>query len=51
MSSRPATDMTPTIGDVGGRSVVLAYGSVAAEYEALQTRAACSTAAIGDDFA
>jgi glycine cleavage system aminomethyltransferase T len=26
-----------TIGDVGGRSVVLAYGSVAAEYEALQS--------------
>ena len=29
-----------THGDVGGRSVVLAYGSVAAEYEALQSRAA-----------
>jgi len=29
-----------TRGDVGGRSVVLAYGSVAAEYEALQSRAA-----------
>jgi folate-binding protein YgfZ len=29
-----------TIGDVGGRSVVLAYGSVAAEYEALHSRAA-----------
>ena len=29
-----------TTGDVGGRSVVLAYGSVAAEYEALHTRAA-----------
>jgi folate-binding protein YgfZ len=27
-------------GEVGGQSVVLAYGSVAAEYEALQTRAA-----------
>ena len=27
---------TATRGDVGGRSVVLAYGSVAAEYEALQ---------------
>jgi folate-binding protein YgfZ len=40
MSTRPATEMSPTIGDVGGRSVVLAYGSVAAEYEALQTRAA-----------
>jgi len=31
---------TTTIGDVGGRSVVLAYGSVAAEYEALHARAA-----------
>lgn len=29
-----------TVGDVGGRSVVLAYGSIAAEYEALQSRAA-----------
>ncbi|MES2178403.1 MAG: hypothetical protein V4550_11145 [Gemmatimonadota bacterium] len=29
-----------TLGDVGGRSVVLAYGSVAAEYEALRTRSA-----------
>ena len=29
-----------TVGDIGGRSVVLAYGSVAAEYEALQTRSA-----------
>ncbi|MEP6990927.1 MAG: hypothetical protein ABJA80_08370, partial [bacterium] len=29
-----------THGDVAGRSVVLAYGSVAAEYEAMQTRAA-----------
>ncbi|MDB4879418.1 MAG: hypothetical protein JWL60_864 [Gemmatimonadetes bacterium] len=28
---------TPSIGEVGGRSVVLAYGSVAAEYEALHT--------------
>ena len=28
------------VGDVGGRSVVLAYGSMAAEYEALHTRAA-----------
>jgi len=35
-SNAPST----TVGDVGGRSVVLAYGSVAAEYEALQTRAA-----------
>ena len=32
--------LTATHGDVGGRSVVLAYGSVAAEYEALQSRAA-----------
>jgi tRNA-modifying protein YgfZ len=31
---------TSTVGDVGGRSVVLAYGSVAAEYEALHSRAA-----------
>ena len=38
MSTRPAT--SATLGDVGGRSVVLAYGSVAAEYEALHTRAA-----------
>ena len=30
----------PSIGEVGGRSVVLAYGSVAAEYEALHTNAA-----------
>ena len=30
----------PTVGDVGGRSVVLAYGSVNGEYEALHTRAA-----------
>lgn len=29
-----------TLGDLAGRSVVLAYGSVAAEYEALQSRAA-----------
>ncbi len=29
-----------TVGDVGGRSVVLAYASVAAEYEALQSHAA-----------
>ena len=29
-----------SVGDVGGRSVVLAYGSVAAEYEALQSRSA-----------
>ncbi|MDB4887042.1 MAG: hypothetical protein JWN79_2480 [Gemmatimonadetes bacterium] len=32
--------MPPSIGDVGGRSVVLAYGSVAAEYEALHRHAA-----------
>jgi len=36
--SRPESGAT--IGDVGGRSVVLAYGSVAAEYEALHARAA-----------
>ena len=35
-----ASPLGPTIGDVGGRSVVLAYGSVSAEYEALHTRAA-----------
>jgi folate-binding protein YgfZ len=29
-----------TVGDVGGRTVVLAYGSIAAEYDALQSRAA-----------
>ena len=40
MSTRPVPESGPTIGDVGGRSVVLAYGSVAAEYEALHTRAA-----------
>ena len=31
---------TASIGDVGGRSVVLAYGSVAVEYEAMHTGAA-----------
>ncbi|MEP6617913.1 MAG: hypothetical protein ABJE47_01310 [bacterium] len=31
---------TATFGDLGGRSVVLAYGSVAAEYDALHSRAA-----------
>ena len=41
MSTRSvASQPGPTIGDVGGRSVVLAYGSVSAEYEALHTRAA-----------
>ena len=40
MSSRSVSETTPTIGDVGGRSVVLAYGSVSAEYEALHNRAA-----------
>ena len=41
MSTRSvASPPGPTIGDVGGRSVVLAYGSVSAEYEALHTRAA-----------
>jgi folate-binding protein YgfZ len=38
MSAGPAS--TATVGDVGGRSVVLAYGSVAVEYEALRSRAA-----------
>jgi folate-binding protein YgfZ len=38
----PAADITlpPSIGDVGGRSVVLAYGSVAVEYEALHANVA-----------
>ena len=40
MSTRSAPTSAATTGDVGGRSVVLAYGSVAAEYEALHTRAA-----------
>jgi folate-binding protein YgfZ len=40
VSTHSITDAGPTIGEVGGRSVVLAYGSVASEYEALQTRAA-----------
>lgn len=44
MSTRSAATGAPTgattTGDVGGRSVVLAYGSVAAEYEALHARAA-----------
>ncbi len=40
MSTRSAPTGAATTGDVGGRSVVLAYGSVAAEYEALHTRAA-----------
>ena len=40
MSTRPPPEMHLTIGDVGGQSVALAYGSVAAEYEALHTRAA-----------
>jgi folate-binding protein YgfZ len=35
-----ASTSPPTVGDVGGRSVVLAYGSVSAEYEALHSRAA-----------
>ncbi len=37
MSTSPVTS---TLGEVSGRSVVLAYGSVAAEYEAVYTRAA-----------
>jgi folate-binding protein YgfZ len=40
MSTRSIQEAGPTIGDVGGRSVVLAYGSVSAEYEALHNRAA-----------
>ena len=40
MTSRPLHAGATTVGDVGGRSVVLAYGSVAAEYEALHSRAA-----------
>ena len=40
MSTQSAPTSAATTGDVGGRSVVLAYGSVAAEYEALHTRAA-----------
>jgi glycine cleavage system aminomethyltransferase T len=40
MSTLPLHASGKTVGDVSGRSVVLAYGSVAAEYEALHTRAA-----------
>ena len=40
MSAPTLSVAGPSIGDVGGHSVVLAYGSVAVEYEALQTRAA-----------
>ncbi len=40
MITRPLHATGTTLGDVGGRSVVLAYGSVAAEYEALHSRAA-----------
>ena len=40
MSSRTLHAGSTTLGDVSGRSVVLAYGSVAAEYEALHSRAA-----------
>ena len=40
MSTHSIQAAGPTIGDVGGRSVVLAYGSVSAEYEALHHRAA-----------
>jgi folate-binding protein YgfZ len=39
-SERATVTAQPTLGDVGGRSVVLAYGSVSAEYEALHARAA-----------
>ena len=40
MSTRTLHAGSATVGDVGGRSVVLAYGSVAVEYEALHSRAA-----------
>ena len=40
MSTRTLHAGSTVVGDVGGRSVVLAYGSVAAEYEALHSRAA-----------
>ncbi len=40
MSTRTLHAGSTSVGDVGGRSVVLAYGSVAAEYEALQSNAA-----------
>jgi folate-binding protein YgfZ len=40
MSTLPMHTGGTTVGDVGGQSVVLAYGSVAAEYEALHARAA-----------
>jgi folate-binding protein YgfZ len=40
MSTLPLHTSGKTVGDVSGRSVVLAYGSVAAEYEALHARAA-----------
>jgi folate-binding protein YgfZ len=40
MSTLPLHTSGKTVGDVSGRSVVLAYGSVAAEYEALHSRAA-----------
>jgi folate-binding protein YgfZ len=40
VSTRSAPVTATTTGEIGGRSVVLAYGSVAAEYEALHTRAA-----------
>jgi folate-binding protein YgfZ len=40
VSTYPLHATGTTVGDVGGRRVVLAYGSVAAEYEALHSRAA-----------
>lgn len=40
MNTVPVQAGAASVGDVGGRSVVLAYGSVAAEYEALQSHAA-----------
>lgn len=40
VAGQSAESVHPAIGDVGGRSVVLAYGSVAVEYEALHAGAA-----------
>ena len=40
MNDRTLRIEGPTVGDVGGRSVVLAYGNVGAEYDAIQLRAA-----------
>ncbi len=40
MSTRSLHAGGATVGEVGGRSVVIAYGSVAAEYEAMRAQAA-----------